>query len=951
VKRQYITLLWFLFIGLLAANTHTLQRPIRKTEKHPIQLMSYPARADSATGFDVQKYTINISISQDPAYISGNVLAEVQAEENLSSITYQLVGLDVSSVLVNGELAPHTHQNGEIQIPLDVSAGESFETQIFYSGNPQLSGDFYNVGMYIRPEEVFTISDPDAGRYWWPCYDHPWDKAIVDIIVTMRSDWKVAANGLRESIVDNGDGTATTTWRGSHPMTTYLVCITASLYQEIYQNALQGNLPIINFVTQSQYQNAISDFASLPDMIDYYSALFGDYPFEKYGMTAVNMSTFGAMEHQTMTTLGNYIIDGLGTYELTIAHELVHQWYGDAVSFLTFADVWLSEGFATYGELLWVDQVQGWQAATEYVRDSYHQYYLNWENTTTPPTIYNPPFNNYFYPQSYEKAASVLHMLRLKMGDDDFFELLRQWFATYKGSNTITQEFQDMAQDISGLDLQQFFEQWIYGSGIPSVSYSLWYHPENQSLKISAKSSSPTTTEFDLDIPFKINYAADSDSLLIRATPQGFENIFPFTQDPIGHQANHNYWCFLRNINEEKPELKEAIASSAKVYLIWDEYQNAEGYQIQRRSASEEPWQIINTELILGTSFIDRDLQNGLEYQYRIQAVDASGYISAPSQMQSAIPQAFSFEHDLLLVDETRDGNGAMISPDDMMVDSFYESTISPIAFDSWDIAQEGIPDLATLGQYKSILWHDDDFAQNEIGSAEDILLGYLLGEGHILISGWKTASSLSSEFLELMAPGTDVYYDNSPVLNGAIGQGYNDLDVDGTKLAQVWNNMLPYVSSFEGGEQSIYLADAASSSNAAGRSVGLRSGNLVILGFPLYFMQESEVRDFLQQILPEMGAVSLADDHVPALPLNLDTYPNPFNPYTTISYSLPKAGKISLRLYNLKGQLLRELAEGVYSAGHHTQSLDASELPSGIYFLRLSNERETITRKITLVK
>jgi aminopeptidase N len=133
------------------------------------------------------------------------------------------------------------------------------------------------------------------------------------------------------------------------------------------------------------------------------------------------MSTYGAMEHQTMTTLGNYIINGALTYETTIAHELCHQWYGNAVSFLTFKDVWLSEGFATYSEHLWKDKTEGWESACNYIRTEFHNYYLNWENIEGPQTIYNPSFNSYFAPPSYEKAASVLHMLRLKIGNANFF--------------------------------------------------------------------------------------------------------------------------------------------------------------------------------------------------------------------------------------------------------------------------------------------------------------------------------------------------------------------------------------------------------------------------------------------------------------------------------------------------------------------------------------------------
>jgi aminopeptidase N len=465
-------------------------------------------RADSLTGFDVQKYEITLSINDQSHVITGNVLATVLAEQSLSSLQYELRSLTVSSVLVNGSPAAYTHTNGVITISLNIPAGQTFTTQVFYSGVPQLTSDIYHIGMIFSANTVFTISDPDAARQWWPCYDHPWDKALVDLHITMRSDWKVAANGLRDGITDHGNGSSTTHWLGQHPMTTYLVCVTAGPYVEIPQTA--GTLPIQNFVMQNQYNNALIDFQHLPDMIQYFSPVFGPYPFEKYGQTVVSMSTYGAMEHQTMTTLGNYIITGNGIYEVVIAHELAHQWYGNAVSFLTFKDVWLSEGFATYSEHLWTDKRFGWDSACAYVGSSYHQYYNNWENSAGPQTIYNPSFNNYFAPPSYEKAASVLHMLRLKIGNANFFALLNQWFTAHMHGNVITSEFQALAEQISGQDLDQFFNQWIFGSGIPSLEYSIWNNDMSDSPgKIIARSTSPTATSFQIEVPFRVTSERD----------------------------------------------------------------------------------------------------------------------------------------------------------------------------------------------------------------------------------------------------------------------------------------------------------------------------------------------------------------------------------------------------------------------------------------------------------
>ncbi|MDD3563157.1 MAG: M1 family aminopeptidase [Candidatus Cloacimonetes bacterium] len=951
MKQRYFVLICLLAFSILGAEASEGAQYARKYRNlSPIGL-SQSARADSATGFDVQKYTIELSISQDPNAISGNVLAEVLAEEALPTITYNLIGLTVSQVLVNGQAASFTHENGLVQIQVNKAAGESFSTQVFYSGSPQLSGDSYNIGMYIRPNSIFTVSDPDAGRYWWPCYDHPWDKAIVDLIVTLRSDWKVAANGLRESIVDNGDGTATTTWRGYHPMTTYLVCITAANYMEIPQTAMQGELPILNFVTPSQYDNALNDLASLPDMIDYYSGLFGDYPFEKYGNATVNMSTFGAMEHQTMTTLGNYIITGTGSQELVIAHELAHQWFGNAVSFLDFADVWLSEAFATYSEHLWVDNTLGWQAACDYVLSSYHNYYLSWENAANPATIYDPDFNHYFSPPSYEKAASVLHMLRLKLGDDQFFQVMQQYFQTYKHGNAITPEFRAVAETVSGLDLGQFFAQWIYGKGIPTVDYSLWHHPLTNQIKVRAQSFSPSSTLFDLELPFLIQDAAGSDSLLVRATSTGHDNLYDNIAVPTAHSANHNNWTLLRGLNEARPQLSSCLASSSAVVLIWDEYPLAAAYQILRRTQGNETWQVLSELASPITEYIDHDLINGQTYEYSVKAIDAQGFVSMGSETKTATPVAFSFANSLLVVDETRNGNGAGISPDDAMVDAFYANALQPLTYTQWDVASQGMPDLQSLGAYKVVLWHDDDFSMNEIHAAENTLSGYMLGGGQVLISGWKTVSALSAAFFGRFAAGLTTYYDNAPTLISAQSESYAQLTVDETKMAAVWNGMLPYLSSFEGDFESIYTGNVAPGSNAENRSLAFRNGNLTFLGFPLYFMQAEGVREFLQAIIPELATVSTEDQIAPISSLRLMSYPNPFNPSATISFSLPAPGKISLKLYNMKGQKVQELCAGEYKAGKHQISFIADDLPSGVYILSLDAEGKRLNRRLTLMK
>lgn len=956
----------FALLCLLACVTNAFAHQGSATYK-PYDLGRFEAaRADSLTGFDVQKYELTLDIDHQEEYIDGNVLAMVLAEEDLSSLPYELAdNFAVSFVLVDGAPAAFTHSGGILDISLDVQTGETFTTQVFYSGYPQLSPNIYHIGMIFSANTVFTISDPDAARYWWPCYDHPWDKALVDLHITLRDDWSVAANGIRDSIVDNGDGTATTHWLGENPMTTYLVCITAGPYVEINQTA--GDIPIQSFVMPNQYDNALVDFANVPAMIGYFSQVFGPYPFEKYGHAAVSMSTYGAMEHQTMTTLGNYIITGNGTYETVIAHELAHQWYGNAVSFLTFKDVWLSEGFATYSEHLWTDKTQGWQAAVDYVNMSYHQYYIGWAAGAGPQTIYDPDFNSYFAPPSYEKAASVLHMLRLKIGNAAFSQLLQDWFTAYRDSNAVTSEFKALAEQISGQDLDQFFQQWIFGSGMPELEYSIWNNPASDSpLKIIAKTISNTSTQFHIEVPFLFEHGGEVDSLLIEASPGGQNNhAWPEYTPVCTLTPNHNHWTLLRGITQKQPVLSECLPSNACVLLSWESFYDDPtlSYNVYRKAVGETDWTLLNPQPLNALEYTDDTPQNGTEYEYAVAAVDPGGWKSTCSNILTAEPLAFSFENDLLVVDETRDGNGANINPDDAMVDNFYDVALDPLVYAEWDVADQGLPPLDVLGQYRLVLWHADDFSQNLLMDHLNTLGGYLLGGGKVILSGWKTPSVFSDPFLQRFFGGAQLLYDNSACLISAQSAEYTELEVDPAKTISIWDEMLPYIYTFPGAQNPVYTATLDPGAQGNGNCVAFKqefagSGSeFLLFGFPLYFMQSAGVRGFLQEIIPEMLSPVTSDDpSLPALEPALGIFPNPFRTSSRVSFSLPGKGLVSLKVYNARGQLVRELMADEKDAGLHETAFDARDkegnpLPSGIYILRMEHAGKSLTRKFSLVK
>ena len=912
-------------------------------------------RADSAHGFDILHYDVTITINDQDQYIFGAVETTVIAEETLSEISYELEGLDVDGVLLNGSVAPYTFQDGVIAIPLgQVSPGTQFTTVVNYSGNPILSSGTYQLGMFFGANGIFTVSDPNASRYWWPCYDHPWDKAETDLHITVRDDWKVAANGIRTSIEDLGNGMMTHNWDGQNPIATYLVAFVARQYNEI--NDSWNGIPIQHFASAGIYNNAVEDLSNYPQMLQVYSDAYGMYPFEKAGNAITNFATYGAMEHQTMVTLGSNLITGNHSYETVVAHELSHHWFGDCLTPLTWKDVWLSEGFAVYSEAVWIEATQGYEAMQNYVRLNLQNYYLNWAGSGVN-TIYDPLPTAIFVPTTYEKAASVLHMLRMMMGDDTFFATLQTYFQTYKNGNVITQDFQDVCEAQSGLDLEQFFQQWIYHPGTPNLEYA-WFLDEGTSqLRVFAKTISNCATEFYCDLPIEVTYTSGSDSLRVQANPgsPAVTNLTLSGSDISAVALDPDHWILSRMTTQHTMEVSNAYAADGKVMVLWSplwDDVSVDGYDVWRGENESGPFSKINTAVVTETSYLDESVTNGTTYYYQVQAVLDGTFHSAFSEVFAATPIAFPLDQGILVVDETLDG-----TPSDELVDLFYDAVINAPHTD-YDVAQDGLPPLDMLAQYHTVIWHDDDLFEHFIDGSVNDLGCYLLGGGKLIISGWKTTASMPSFFISDFAGCPASQLISTFEFTAAASSMYPTIAVDADKVNPAFNGTLPYVAIFPDAANGIYTFDSAGGSSYQDEPVAVmaqEAGTMVLFGFPLYYCQQVDVTAALHDILTELGSVDAAPV-VMAKKLSLAAYPNPFNPATTICYSLPASGEVSVEIYNVKGRKVRTLVSGYRDAGSYSvvwNGEDDGEKPvaSGLYLYRIQSGKNARSEKCLLLK
>ncbi|MCA2002560.1 MAG: M1 family peptidase, partial [Chloroflexi bacterium] len=230
----------------------------------------------------------------------------------------------------------------------------------------------------------------------------------------------------------------------------------------------ESGVPIRNYYSSSLPEEIRKPFARQGEMLDYFSEVFGAYPFEVYGSMVMDAEFGAALESQTLSIYGMDMIDpaNVEDAELVVAHELAHQWFGDSVSLADWRDIWLNEGFATYAEALWLEHLYGRERLENYVREWYGEVNAHPEYFVPPGA---PPPDDLFNGGVYLRGGLTLHALRLEIGDEAFFETLKTYFALYKNGNASTGDFIAVAEKVSGKELNEFFDRWLYSETIPSI--------------------------------------------------------------------------------------------------------------------------------------------------------------------------------------------------------------------------------------------------------------------------------------------------------------------------------------------------------------------------------------------------------------------------------------------------------------------------------------------------
>jgi aminopeptidase N len=475
-------------------------------------------------GYDALHYLLNLNVDVDENFLDAVTTIQARATQDLSAFNLDFADdLEISELTVRGVAADFTQEGAELTVtPANmILEGEEFNIVVHYSGNP--NGEDGGQGWQYDDanDAIFVFGEPFGAESWFPVNGHPTDKARYTVRVTVPVPFTAVSNGLLQSQIDNGD-TTTFNWQAQFPMASYLVVLHIARL-ELVEGESESGVPIRNYFPVGMSSRAQDEFSRQGEMIDCFEEFYGPYPFEVYGATVVEAKFGSALETQTMSIFGAQAAD-----EGVAAHELSHQWFGDSLSVARWQDIWLNEGFATFSEGLWLECSRGTEARDRNIGGLYRiqaeeeQLFadldeLRNDNTANgqdafdyldeqfgpldpdaflelvglpsmaslrfmtagelldllpflaPVVLADPGPDNIFSGTVYGRGGLTLHALRFELGDDTFFDIIRTYTERYRYSNVTTEDFIAVAEEISGEDLTDFFDAWLYQTDLPPI--------------------------------------------------------------------------------------------------------------------------------------------------------------------------------------------------------------------------------------------------------------------------------------------------------------------------------------------------------------------------------------------------------------------------------------------------------------------------------------------------
>lgn len=497
--------------------------------------------------YDLQHSRMEFSFDLDQKKVIGDVVHTLAILQETSQISFDSVGLQIQSVTVNKSKAKFetTPEKLIVSLPAAAKPGDKFEVEIKYDAKPAK-------GMYFilpdkeypdQPKQVWTQGESEDTRYYLPTYDEPNDRLTTDTIITVPASWLTVANGKLVSVTPAGEGMKTWKWRESQPSSTYLITVVAGEFDEA-KDSWRG-IPVTYYAPKGRGDRLAINYGRTPQMIDLFSRRYGvNYPWEKYAQVMVDDFVAGGMENSSATTntsqslVNPKLVPEFPTGEDDlISHELTHQWFGDLVTCKDWGNIWLNEGFATFGETVWQESHFGKDVAD----------YLRWETARewfSESNLFEKPIvrhdfaggSDEFDGNAYAKGGWVLYMLRHQMGEETFWAGIKHYLEVNRGKNVVTADFAKAMEEATHENIDRFLGEWIYGAGAPKFALSYTYDDAKHQVTLTVKQAQRREGRvgiFRVPVEVEITTAAGPKLYKINVTKESQMFDFPARSAPL----------------------------------------------------------------------------------------------------------------------------------------------------------------------------------------------------------------------------------------------------------------------------------------------------------------------------------------------------------------------------------------------------------------------------------
>jgi aminopeptidase N len=525
-------------------------------------LAEFPAtdRYPKNPNVDAINYTFRIALSDTTDAITCEETIDIQyLAAGVESLRLDLVnastrfankGMVVDQVISQGKSLSFTHENDVlmIQLPSPSTLDQCGSYTVTYKGVPASGLKIANNKYGDRT--FFSDNWPDKGRHWLATIDHPYDKATCEFIVTAPAHYQVVSNGLKIEESDLANGDRLTHWKESVPIATWLYVLGVAPFAVQYVDKFDGK-SIETWVYPQDRDAGFYDFAMpTKKALEFYSDHIGPYSYEKLANIQSN-SVSGGMEAASaiLYSENSVVGDRNERWRNVVIHEIAHQWFGNSVTEYDWDDVWLSEGFATYFTLLFIEHAYGHDAfisglaSSKKTVDNFYEknpdYRIVHDNLSDMAQVTSI--------QTYQKGSWVLHMLRGVLGSENFWKGIRAYYNKYKDANATTQDFRREMEAASGLDLTQFFDQWLYKPGALKLKGTWEYNPKRKEVDIILDQVQTDGSLFKMPLEIGI-YGPKESSPLIRKVQVGTpSNTFkiPIDFEPESLVLDPNFWVLM----------------------------------------------------------------------------------------------------------------------------------------------------------------------------------------------------------------------------------------------------------------------------------------------------------------------------------------------------------------------------------------------------------------------